>query len=397
MYRGCPGQSGLAATVLPDDPQLLWKFELEAPGGAAATIADDVAYVAADNGLIVALNLRTGEPRWRVRLADPIYAAPTVHGNRLIFGDDSGRVHCLDTANGKDVWIFDTQGAIYSSVAIVQPPVPAAPRAVFGSYDGGLYCLNVDTGERLWRYGAQDKVHGAPALHDGYAFVAACDGYLHCVRLTDGAAAGRLPMGAPSASSAAIAGDRLFFGTYGNQVLAVDFSSKPADAVPAAPSAPTSASGVPMSRPDASPSGALPSQSAGSQPSEAGGPSALREAWTFENPDSQQPFMSSAATDGRVVVIGGRDKRIWCFDAASGKVRWSVGTRKRVEGAGVIVGSRAYIGSDDGILYGLSLEDGRIAWRFESGAAICCGPSVAAGRMIVGNVDGTLFCFGKAE
>jgi outer membrane protein assembly factor BamB len=54
-----------------------------------------------------------------------------------------------------------------------------------------------------------------------------------------------------------------------------------------------------------------------------------------------------------------------------------------------------FIGSGDGRLYALDLPTGKVVESFEAGAGITASPAIAAGRLVVGAVDGRLYCFGR--
>ena len=49
--------------------------------------------------------------------------------------------------------------------------------------------------------------------------------YLHVVNLADGKPLRKVPMGSVSGASAAIAGDRVFIGTYGSQVRCINYKT----------------------------------------------------------------------------------------------------------------------------------------------------------------------------
>jgi outer membrane protein assembly factor BamB len=66
-----------------------------------------------------------------------------------------------------------------------------------------------------------------------------------------------------------------------------------------------------------------------------------------------------------------------------------------VDGSPVVVGDRVFIGSVDGRLYALDVSSGREVWRFETGGALLASPSVAGRRLVIGNDEGDLFCFGS--
>ena len=61
----------------------------------------------------------------------------------------------------------------------------------------------------------------------------------------------------------------------------------------------------------------------------------------------------------------------------------------------VIVGDRVYVGSADGRIYGIDLDSGKEFWRYDAGRGFTSSPAVGEGRMIIGNEDGVLLCFGK--
>ena len=54
-----------------------------------------------------------------------------------------------------------------------------------------------------------------------------------------------------------------------------------------------------------------------------------------------------------------------------------------------------FVGSNDGRLYGLDLKNGNLVWSYDGGAGFIASPAVAAGRLVIGNDDGVLYCFGK--
>jgi hypothetical protein len=37
-----------------------------------------------------------------------------------------------------------------------------------------------------------------------------------------------------------------------------------------------------------------------------------------------------------------------------------------------------------------------VAWSFEAGSGIIASPSIAAGHLVIGTVEGRLFCFGES-
>jgi len=188
-------------------------------------------------------------------------------------------------------------------------------------------------------------VHATPAIRDGLAYVAGCDSTFRAIRVTDGTEAFQISSGAYVGASPVLAGDRAYFGTYREQVLAIDIKSR--DIV-----------------------------------------------WRYTDPTRQFPYYSSAALSGGLLVLGGRDKMVHALDAATGKSAWTFATRARVDSSPLVAGGRVYVGSSDGRLYVLDLASGHKLWEFDAGAGITASPAVAAGRLVIGAQDGRLYVFG---
>jgi len=69
--------------------------------------------------------------------------------------------------------------------------------------------------------------------------------------------------------------------------------------------------------------------------------------------------------------------------------------RAAVDASPVIVGDRVYIGTMNGRLLGLELKTGKQAWEYEAGGGFPASPAAAAGRLVIGNDAGDLYCFGE--
>jgi len=339
IFRGNPTSDGVAASTLPDDPGLLWKRSF--PGGAfPATVAivDGTVYAGNYDGNLYALDLATGEEKWKY-FSDLGYdAPPAVREGTVYIGDAHGVFHAIDAATGVARWKYTTKAEINAGANFHQD------RVLFGSQDGTLYCFNADDGKLVWEYTIDDMIQCSPAVVEDYAFVAGCDGKLHVVDLNTGKAVRSISIEDPTGTTAAVVGDVAYFGTQGNVVLAVDWRQ-----------------------------GEI--------------------LWRFV-PERRSPFYGSAAVKDGVVVLGGRDRAIHGLDATTGRQIWDVVVRRGVDSSPVIVGDRAYIGTGDGRLYGLELKSGDTVWEYEAGGTFTASPAVAGGRMVIGNDDGDLFCFG---
>jgi outer membrane protein assembly factor BamB len=339
MFRGNPQLTGVATSSLPQKLTVRWRYDLGEGTSSTAAIVAATVFAGVDNGKLVALDLASGKRKWEYASEDSIQSSPTVGGGLVIFGNEAGYVHACDTQTGDLRWSLRAGARVISSANY------RAERVVFGSYDGGLYCLRICDGERIWRYEVGERVHATPAIADDCVLVAACDGNFHVVRLADGTLLRKVPLGSVSGSAAAVRGRRLFLGTYGEQVLAIDWQ-------------------------------------------------AGEVLWRFEDPRRQFPFLSSAAIGGELVLVAGQDKRLRALAADTGQEHWQFATKGRVDSSPVVVGGRVFVGSADGNLYEVELATGKELWRFEAGGAISASPAVGEGCLVIGTEEGTLYCFG---
>jgi eukaryotic-like serine/threonine-protein kinase len=119
-----------------------------------------------------------------------------------------------------------------------------------------------------------------------------------------------------------------------------------------------------------------------------------RIVWRYENRERHFPFYSSAAVTAGKIVLGGRDKLVYCLNAATGKPLWTFPTKARIDSSPAIADGRVFIGSNDGRLYVLDLARGAKLWEYEMGSAVSSSPAIAYGRVVVGAQDGRVYCFG---
>lgn len=86
--------------------------------------------------------------RKSMRDFDPVFYA-TIAGNQLFFGSSvDNAVHCLETANGREVWTFFTNGPVRVA------PTVSGDRVFAGSDDGLAYCLHKANGRLQWKHRA---------------------------------------------------------------------------------------------------------------------------------------------------------------------------------------------------------------------------------------------------
>lgn len=82
---------------------------------------------------------------------------------------------------------------------------------------------------------------------------------------------------------------------------------------------------------------------------------------------------------------------------APGQTVWAVHTDGPVRSSPIVADGVVYIGSHDGMLYAIDLEDGTIRWRYEVGEPVTAAPAVAGDVVVVNDRHGTLHGVGRVD
>ncbi|HJR53813.1 MAG TPA: PQQ-binding-like beta-propeller repeat protein, partial [Gemmatimonadota bacterium] len=138
--------------------EILWAADAGAPIDAAPAVAGEIVLAATREGGFLAFARADGAVRWRVRagkelplawegMSGDLYtASPAVAGDVAVFGGGDGAVTAIELASGDVRWRFATGGRVRSSPAIADGVVYA------GSADGSLYAITLDDGREIWRF-----------------------------------------------------------------------------------------------------------------------------------------------------------------------------------------------------------------------------------------------------
>jgi len=339
QFRGDPRLTGVARSALPA-LKVAWTHDAGEAVESSAAIAEGAVFVGSGSGHLLALDPGTGKRLWDYPTGSEIgESSPCVASGLVYIGDLKGVVHAVSARDGKAAWTFKAKTQVKAS------PVVVAGKVIVGSYDQTVYALDVRTGRVAWSFETEGQVHATAGVDDGLAYVTGCDAFLRALRVADGKEMFRVASGAYTGASPALVNGWAFYGTFENEVIAVDLTARAV-------------------------------------------------VWRYR-PERQFPFYSSAAVAAGKVVVGGRDKLVHALDAATGKAVWTFATRARVDASPLIAGGKVCVASGDGRVYVLDLAKGAKHEEYDAGSPISASPALAAGRLVVGTQDGQVIAFGS--
>ena len=256
---------------------------------------------------------------------------------------DGGHLFAVEVATGQEKWRFKTGGTIIPSPAVAGGIVYA------GSGDGYLYALDAQTGQERWKYKAQGPFVASPAVVDDTLYVAGGDAALYAFDLLSGQVRWFFMADAPIISSPAIAGGVAYFGTTGSKFYAVDLSSHKAmwqfQTQELIQSSPSIANGIVYFGAFDKLLYALDAKSG-------------QEKWRF---DAKSEILSSPAVFDGAVYFGCLNGRVYALDAATGAELWRFQTGNQVQSSPSVAGDSLYVASFDKRLYALNRAGPQIA------------------------------------
>jgi len=353
VFRGCLAGTGRSAGRLAFPLGERWQRALgKTAFDATPVIAGGTIFVGDLDGTFHALSLEDGTTRWTAKSDAGFPSAAAVSTDPavpvVVVGDGAGVVHAFDRDSGKPLWRHEAGGEISGGPTIVA--AADGPRVLVGSQDATLVCLALADGVERWKHTIGDQIRCSPTVAAGRVLLAGCDGKLHAIDVATGMETGAVPIDGPTGTTPAAAAGRVLFGSEGGVFWAIDVA-------------------------------------------------AAAVAWRVDPMGSPQAYRSSAAIAGDAAVVGTRGRAVEAFAIADGARRWRQPMRGRVDASPVVVGTAAggdaVIAADSaGRIVALDAAAGTPLWEFDAGVAFSASPAVAAGRLVLADGQGTVWCFG---
>lgn len=274
--RPDPALEALLAKI-PEKGQPYWRADVGQPvlsrpailpsdGESPANLIVGYGRRGLSTGGVAVLNAETGAIVFLRDLGASVEGGITVRGQEAVFGDDHGRLHCLDVRRQTDLWECSLQGAIHGApladeaciyagtsegvVAVVdartgrivrQARIPARETArpariagglalsnrgvLVSAMDGGLYLFpTYDTGVvRL--FDAKEPIYTTPVIHHTLAVLGTAGGTVCAVDLRTATSAWTFAAGGAIRSTPLLAGGVLYVASHDHALYALSAST----------------------------------------------------------------------------------------------------------------------------------------------------------------------------
>lgn len=344
FYRGNELATAAVEEELPANLEVIWKHTLPDSGyEATALIVAGVVYVGDVDGTFYAYNLDDGSEVWQQKFeGSGFLAGAAYHDGRLYTGDFNGNIRALDATDGKELWQYEAKGEAYAAPNVVDGRVLITTEA------GELISLAAASGKEQWHFQIEAPLRCWPTVVDGRVLLAGCDERVHVVDIVTGQEVAGVDIDGPTGSTPAMLDGKALFGTEQGSFYSIDIEN-------------------------------------------------VKIIWRYQDPENIDAIHTAAAVDSRIAVYGTQGKTAYALKPASGEVAWKFAVRSHVESSPVIAGDSAYLATKRGMIHRVDINSGKELWNYEAGGDFQASFAIADGRLVIGNTDGTLYCFGKKE
>lgn len=193
-----------------------WFWVQEVPmlslrGNDGPVLGPGFVFIGNDDGTVSALSANDGRPMWEQPIAQPegrteldrmadVDGTPVLEGTTLFATSFKKQTLAIDAPSGRPMWSAEHGGAGRIGMA--------SDRLVVTDPTGSVFGLDKNSGAALWSQPAlaRRNVTGA-AVQGDFAVVADFDGYVHWLKLDDGAFAARERVGGKAVKAAPVVAD----------------------------------------------------------------------------------------------------------------------------------------------------------------------------------------------
>ena len=304
--------------------------------------------------------------KWKFHTEGAVFSSPAVVKDTVYFGSSDHYLYAVDVNSGALKWKSKTGSRITSSPAVADGAV------YFGSYDGFFYAVDADSGKLKWKFQTEGErryagkhLHGSlpagetmpdpfdsylssPVVWQGKVYFGSGDGNIYALDAASGKLAWKFKTGDVVHASPAIADGTLFIGSWDSYFYALDAATG-------------------------------------------------KQKWRFKtgedpNTHNQVGIQSSAAVAGGVVYFGCRDSDFYALDAKTGEKKWDFNNKGSwVIGSPAVQNGRVYFAtSDSGLFYAFDTKTGTPVFSLKFAWPMFSSPAVAGNTLYLGSHEGKL-------
>lgn len=172
-----------------------WEVDLKEALSGGVGVHDNALFLGASDGYVLRLDARSGQIQWRSGVKGEVLAAPQANGRVVVVQTYDGKLHGLDYADGKRLWVYDSNMPVLT-IRGTSTPILSDNQAIAGFANGRVIAFNAGTGGIEWE-----------------ARVAIPEGRSEIERMVD------------IDGSMALAGSELYAASYQGNIVAIDVPS----------------------------------------------------------------------------------------------------------------------------------------------------------------------------
>ncbi|MFQ3594249.1 MAG: PQQ-binding-like beta-propeller repeat protein [Gemmataceae bacterium] len=337
VFRGQATQIGLAKGKLPERLDILWRFTVEEGFENGLAVMDDTVYAPCLDEHLYALEATTGKLRWKTK-GGSFKAPPAVQADRIVVGDIDGNIFAFSRGTGKQLWKFEARGeaggANFDGEDVLVP-----------SHDEHLYKISKE-GKLLWKFKTEGAIYGSVSVAAGKTFLVGCDSKLHVIDTQTGKADRSVDLEAQTAGTAAVSADVIYIGTMGNEVKAIDWKKGEV---------------VWTYKPRRS-DGFYSSPAVNSSYVVIGSRDKRLHCLNRKTGVAEWTFLTGNKVDSSPVIVGDRvvfgsmDEHLYVLELQTGKEVQKIALDGPISASPAVVGSKVYIGTQKGSVYCLGAK-----------------------------------------
>jgi outer membrane protein assembly factor BamB len=303
---------------------------------------------------------------WKYSPKGSRFEEVVVHDGTVFALDRSGKIHALDAASGRKLWMSEGKESFGHGYGLALSAQTKFDAILVGC-DSGLIALDRKSGKKLWHTKIAMGVAG-PACTTKAVIAGSADGKVYACDLSTGKILWKHEfLGDAPEDPPGFAGEQARFGGR---------SARPRDAA-------TDGKMVVLSIFDQCRALALDVETG-------------KRLWDFRT----KGWMHGRPAIGpRNVIVGSQDKHFYAIDKETGKLSWKVKTRARNEAGAASTARFDYFGSCDANLY--AVDQGRISWKFATdhekgrGAPIYSCPLVIGQTVYLAAMSGKVYALAR--